>query len=148
MTEVFIRNIIGLLAQIVPCATLCLVPFRGRLRTGTRRAWLKAGAIVAVGLVPFLLVATMPVPDATYFWVLVRKTCQNLVFLAIVVALLVLYAREVDADRSHKAFAFSLVALYGFLVTFTTSNASALLRLDEGSDGFMYRPASSSRLSS
>lgn len=38
MTDVFIRNTIGLLVQIVPCAVLCLLPFEGRFRAGARRA--------------------------------------------------------------------------------------------------------------
>lgn len=65
---------------------------------------------------------------------------QNLVFLATVAALLVLYVRVVDARASHKTFVFSLVMLYGFLVTLTSSNVSYLLGLAEQSDGFMYYP--------
>lgn len=140
MAEIVIRNIVGFLVQIAPAAALCLMPFDGRFRCGARRAWLMAGAIMAVGLVPFLVVALMPliVPGGVPFEV--YNPLQNLVFLATVGALFVLYVRVVDAKGAHKAFVFSLVMLYGFLVTLTSSNVSYLLGFAEQSDGFMYYP--------
>ena len=141
MTAVVVRNIVGFVVQVAPAAAaLCLMPFDGRFRCGTRRAWLAAGAIVAVGLVPFLAVALMPlaVPDGAPFEV--YNPLQNLVFLATVAALFVLYVRVVDARAAHKAFVFSLVMLYGFLVTLISSNVSYLLGFAEQSDGFMYYP--------
>ena len=140
MAEIVIRNIVGFLVQIAPAAALCLIPFDGRFRCGARRAWLMAGAIMAVGLVPFLAVALMPliVPGGAPFEV--YNPLQNIVFLATVGALFALYIRVVDARAAHKAFVFSLVMLYGFLVTLTSSNVSYLLGLAEQSDGFMYYP--------
>ena len=140
MAEIVIRNIVGFLVQIAPAAALCLMPFDGRFRYGARRAWLMAGTIMAVGLVPFLTVALMPLivsdgaPNEMY------NPLQNLVFLATVGALFALYVRVVDAKGAHKAFVFSLVMLYGFLVTLTSSNVSYLLGFAEQSDGFMYYP--------
>ena len=140
MTEIIIRNIIGFFVQIAPAAALCLMPFEGRFRCGTRRAWLTAAAIVAIGLVPFLAVAVSPlvVPGGAPFEI--YNPLQNLVFLATVAALFVLYVRVVDAEAAHKTFVFSLVMLYGFLVTLTSSNISYLLGFAEQSDGFMYYP--------
>ena len=140
MTDVFIRNTIGLLVQIVPCAVLCLLPFEGRFRAGARRAWLRAAAIIALELVPFLLVATLEPPAMAQDWVSTRKTLQNLAFLAIVAALLALHAHEVDAERAHRGFVFSLVMLYGFLVTLTSSNVSALLPPSARADDYLYAP--------
>lgn len=140
MTEVLVRNIVGLLVQIVPCAVLCLLPFGGRFRTGARRALLGAATIMAVGIIPFLLIATWNSPSAMQDLVAMRKTLQNLVFLTIVAALLILHAHEVDAEPSHKGFVFSLVMLYGFLVTFASSNISGLLPLPEKTDNYMYAP--------
>lgn len=67
---------------------------------------------------------------------------QNLVFLAIVAALLALHVHEVDAERSRKGFVFALVTLYGFLVTFTSSNIFKLLPspLSDRADDYMYAP--------
>ncbi len=60
VTGVLLRNIIGFLVQMAPCALLCLIPFGNRFRGGARRAWGLSALIVAVGLVPFLAVAVMP----------------------------------------------------------------------------------------
>lgn len=140
MAEIIVRNVIGFLVQIVPAAALCLMPFNGRFRCGARRAWLMASLVVAIGLVPFLLVAASPliVPGGVPFEV--YNPLQNLVFLVTVSALFMLYLRVVDAETAHKVFVFSVVMLYGFLVTSTSSNVSHLLGFVEQSDGYMYYP--------
>lgn len=104
------------------------------------RAWLMASLVVAIGLVPFLLVAASPliVPGGVPFEV--YNPLQNLVFLVTVSALFMLYLRVVDAETAHKVFVFSVVMLYGFLVTSTSSNVSHLLGFAEQSDGYMYYP--------
>ncbi len=140
MAEIIVRNVIGFLVQVVPAAALCLMPFNGRFRCGARRAWLMASLVVAIGLVPFLLVAASPliVPGGVPFEV--YNPLQNLVFLVTVSALFMLYLRVVDAETAHKVFVFSVVMLYGFLVTSTSSNVSHLLGFAEQSDGYMYYP--------
>lgn len=134
------RNIIGFLVQVAPCAVLCLMPFGRRFRGGARRAWGLAALIVAVGLIPFLAVAVMPivVPDAAPNEI--YNPLQNIVFLAVIAALFVLYLRVVEAPAEQKAFVFSLVAFFAFFATLTSSNVSYLLGFAEGSDGFMYYP--------
>lgn len=99
-----------------------------------------ASLVVAIGLVPFLLVAVSPliVPGGVPFEV--YNPLQNLVFLVTVSALFMLYLRVVDAETAHKVFVFSVVMLYGFLVTSTSSNVSHLLGFAEQSDGYMYYP--------
>lgn len=59
-------------------------------------------------------------------------------FLVQVVPCAVLYLREVDAPAAQKAFVFSLVTLFGFFATLTSSNASYLMGFAEQSDGYMY----------
>lgn len=140
MAEIVIRNIVGFFVQIAPAAVLCLIPFDSRFRCGARRAWLMAGAIMVVGLVPFLAVALMPLIVTGGASFEMYKPLQNIVFLATVGALFALYIRVVDARASHKDFVFSLVMLYGFLVTLTSSNVSYLLGFAKQSDGFMYYP--------
>ena len=133
------RNIVGFLVQIVPCAALCLIPFRGRLCGGTGRAWAMAFGIMAAGLVPFIALVVWPAPDsfasARTFW-------QNMVFLLTLAALFVLYVRVVDADTAHKTFVFVLVMCYGYLVTQTNSNINELLGITAPGDakGFLYAP--------
>lgn len=61
-------------------------------------------------------------------------------FLVQVVPCAVLYLREVDAPAAQKAFVFSLVTLFGFFATLTSSNASYLMGFAEQSDGYMYYP--------
>lgn len=140
MGGVIVRNIIGYLVQILPCALLCLLPFRSRFRTSARRAWLAAAGILAVGLVPFLVIAVFPLvvpggaPGEIY------NPLQNLVFLSVVGALFILYVRVVDAGPAQKTFVFSLAMLVGFFATFTSSNVSYLMGFAEESDGFMYYP--------
>lgn len=140
MEAIVARSIIGYLVQILPCAVLCLLPFRGRFRTSTRRAWLAAAGIMAAGLALFIgvlvgfYVASGGEPSETL------KTLQNLIFLADVGALFALYIRVVDAGPAQKTFVFSVAMLYGFFVTFLSSHVSLLMGLAEGSDGFLYHP--------
>lgn len=140
MAEIIIRSVIGFIVQIAPAAVLCLLPFDGRFRVSTKRAWMEAGALVVAGLVPFLLIATGAHFAPQSAVAEARSILQNLVFLVTVAALFILYVRVVRAEVSHKAFVFSLVMLYGFLVTFTSSNVSYLLGFDEN-DGQMYYPS-------
>ena len=140
MAEVLVRNIVGFLVQVAPCALLCLVPFGGRFCGGARRAWARAALICAVGLVPFLAVAVMPLvvpgaaPNEIY------NPLQNLVFLAVIAALFALYLRVAEAPAHQKAFVFALVVFFAVFATLTSSNVSYLLGFAEGSDGFMYYP--------
>lgn len=140
MEGVLARNVVGFLVQVVPCAVLCLMPFGSRFVCGARHAWARAAAIVAAGLAVFLAVAALPfvvlggVPFEVY------NPLQNLVFLGTVAGLFVLYLREVDAPAAQKAFVFSLVTLFGFFATLTSSNAFYLMGFAEQSDGYMYYP--------
>lgn len=133
------RNIVGFLTQILPCAALCLIPFRGRLRGGTGRAWALALGIMAAGLVPFIALVLWPAPvsfgPTRMFW-------QNVVFLLTLAVLFVLYVRMVDADTSHKTFVFVMVMCYGYLVTQTNANINSLLGIAVPDDarGFLYAP--------
>lgn len=140
MAELLLRNIIGYLVQLVPCAVLCLMPFGGRFRTGARRACGMAAGIIAAGLVPFLAAAVAPLalgdgsPGELY------GSIQNLVFLLTVAALFALYLRVVEAPAEQKAFVFAIVVFFAFFATLTSSNVSFLLGFAEQSDGFMYYP--------
>ena len=125
---------------MAPCAVLCLMPFEHRFRAGGRRAWARAAAIIAAGLVVFLAVVASPfvVPGGVPYEV--YNPLQNVVFLATVAALFVLYLREVEAPAAHKAFVFSLVVFFAFFAALTSSNVSYLMDLSEQSDGYMYYP--------
>ena len=140
MTGVLIRNVVGFLVQMVPCAALCLMPFGDRFVCGARHAWARAAAIIAAGLVVFLGVVASPfvVPGGVPFKV--YNPLQNVVFLGTAAGLFVLYLREVDAPAAQKAFVFSLVTFFGFFATLSSSNASYLMGLSEQSDGYMYYP--------
>ena len=140
MAGVLLRNVVGFLVQMVPCAVLCLMPFGNRFVCGARHAWARAAAIVAAGLVAFLGVVALPfvVPGGVPFEV--YNPLQNVVFIATAAGLFVLYLREVDAPAAQKAFVFSLVTFFGFFATLTSSNASYLMGLSEQSDGYMYYP--------
>ena len=140
VTGVLLRNIIGFLVQMAPCALPCLIPFGNRFRGGARRAWGLAALIVAVGLVPFLAVAVMPFVVSDGAPGEIYNPLQNLVFIGTVAALFVLYQRVVEAPAEQKAFVFALVVFFAFFATFTSSNVSYLLGFAEESDGFMYYP--------
>lgn len=140
MVELLLRNIIGFLVQVVPCALLCLMPFEGRFRTSAPRAWGMAAGIIAVGLIPFLFVATMPLLMGDNALGDFRNPLQNLVFIITVGALFVLYRRVVDAPAEQKAFVFAIVVFFAFCATLTSSNVSYILGFAEQSDGFMYYP--------
>ncbi|OUP08954.1 LytTR family DNA-binding domain-containing protein [Collinsella sp. An2] len=109
-----LRNIVGLLVQILPCAALCLLPFHGRFRWDNRRTYLVAAGILVIALVPFTIISIWPMDDLIAS---VRTLLQNVIFLAALAALLALYIRSVQAGTWQKAFVFFLVMCYGFVVT-------------------------------
>ena len=101
MAEIIVRNIVGFIVQIAPAAILCLLPFDGRFRVSTKRAWLAAGAIVVAGLAPLLLIAACAYFAPQSAVAGARSLLQNLVFLVTVAALFTLYVRVVRAEASH-----------------------------------------------
>lgn len=132
-----LRNVAGLLVQIVPCATLCFLPFVDRIAVGRRRMAAAIAGVLVVALVPFVAVGSLELPAPLAPW---RYVLQNVVFLATLAVLLGLYVRGVDAAPQQKVFVFCLVMCYGYFVTQLTDQTGVLLDLD--GDGHMYAPTS------
>lgn len=136
MALVALRNIVGFLVQVVPCAVLCFVPFAHRLTDRPRRVYASIAAAIFVAAVPFVFVAASPLPQGLEP---MRLTLQNLVFLALVAALVALFAVRVDAPAAQKAFVVLMVMSYGYFVTKTSSTVGDRLGVH---DGYMYPPLS------
>lgn len=136
MLVVALRNIIGYAVQILPCAVLCLAPFAGKLEE-KRHSAIQVAAILAIGLIPFLLAGCGLLPAELDSF---RLLLQNVIFLAVVGCLLVLYARRVKAPIEHKVFVFLLVMCYGAIVTQANDALVTLLHIEPDSDGYMYPP--------
>lgn len=134
MAAVILRNIIGFLVQLLPCAALCVVPFTRRLDLPLRRLVAMLGVAICVALVPFVYIAAGPLPGFLDPW---RITVQNVVFIALVCALVAMLFSHVDASASQKAFVVLMVGCLAYFVT----QAVALIGDNvwtTGRDGYMY----------
>ena len=134
VAAVVLRNIIGFLVQVLPCAVLCVAPFTRRLDLPLRQLVAMLGVAICVALVPFVYVATGPLPDVLDPW---RLTLQNAVFLTLACALVALMFSHVDAPASQKAFVILMVGSLAYFVT----QAAALIGDNvwtTGHDGYMY----------
>ena len=132
-----LRNLAGFLLQLVPCASLCFVPFTTRLRWSQRRTYGTIAVTLAVALIPFCLVGSLPLPDSV---LPLRFTFQNILFLIVLAILLAIYVRAIDAHAEQKVFAFIVVLCYGYVVTQTVDIAFGSL-LNFASDDYMYPPS-------
>ena len=134
VAAVVLRNIIGFLVQVLPCAVLCVIPFTRRLDLPLRQLVAMLGTAIFVALVPFAYVAAGPLPDVLDPW---RLTVQNVVFLALVCALVAMLFSHVDASVSQKAF---VVLMVGSLAYFVTQTAALIGDnvWTTGHDGYMY----------
>lgn len=132
-----LRQIIGFLVQIVPCAILCLMPFAGRYAHGKRRAFAEAAIAVAVPLVPFTALAFVPFPEGASDY---RILAQNCLFILSLAGLLAAYVRNVRGGTEQKTLAFFSVACYGFVVALA-GNAIIGMGLEEPfKDEYLYQP--------
>ena len=131
-----VRNILGFLVQVVPCAALCFIPFPDRLRRGRRRTYGAVALVLAVALIPFTIVGSLDfgLERPT------RYVAQNAVFFAALAVLLALYARAVDAPAAQKLFVFFVVMCYGYLVTQTEEYVINFFGSSDIDDGHMYAP--------
>lgn len=102
-------TIVGLLLQIVPCAALCVIPFAGK-QNNMAEAWRHVGIILGVSLIPFTALALLPLSDY------VRFLTHNFLGFGIIGVLCAYYIRAIEADTSHKTFAFVLAICYGYAV--------------------------------
>ena len=139
MLELALRQIIGFLVQIVPCAALCLMPFSHRFVRGARRAYTEAALAVAVPLVPFTALVFVPFPEGASDF---RLLAQNCVFIVSIALLLVVYLRNVRGSGAQKVFAFFSVACYGFVVTISGNAIIGLGFENPFSDEYLYQPIS------
>lgn len=103
-------TVVGLLMQILPCAALCVTPF-SQGGNDISSAWRHVFAIIAVALVPFIAIAVLPLPGYGRF------LAHNLLGFCMIGTLCLYYVRAIEADTSHKIFAFVLAMCYGYAVT-------------------------------
>ena len=100
-------TVVGLLMQNLPCAALCVIPF-SQGGNDISSAWRHVFAIIAVALVPFIALAVLPLPGYGRF------LAHNLLGFCMIGALCLYYVRAIEADTSHKIFAFVLAMCYGY----------------------------------
>ena len=73
-------------------------------------AWRRVGIILGVSLIPFTALALLPLSDY------VRFLTHNFLGFGIIGVLCAYYIRAIEADTSHKTFAFVLAICYGYAV--------------------------------
>lgn len=73
-------------------------------------AWRHVGIILGVSLIPFTALALLPLSDY------VRFLAHNFLGFGIIGVLCAYYIRAIEADTSHKTFAFVLAICYGHAV--------------------------------
>lgn len=73
-------------------------------------AWRHVGIILGVSLIPFTALALLPLSDY------VRFLAHNFLGFGIIGVLCAYYIRAIEADTSHKTFAFVLAICYGYAV--------------------------------
>lgn len=130
------RYIAGYLLQVVPCAILCFLPFKTMLRYSTRRIGMVIGVciVLACGLFTFAGIGPLePFENQRYF-------LTDLVFMALLVVLLAVYAQSIEASLSKKAFVFLFVMTYGCVVSLLQYAISLPLGILYLGDTWMYYP--------
>ncbi len=130
------RYIAGYLLQVVPCAILCFLPFKTMLRYSTRRIGMVIGVciVLACGLFTFAGIGPLgPFENQRYF-------LTDLVFMALLVVLLAVYAQSIKASLAKKAFVFLFVMTYGCVVLLLQYAISLPLGILYLGDTWMYYP--------
>ena len=130
------RYIAGYLLQVVPCAILCFLPFKTMLRYSTRRIGMVIGVciVLACGLFTFAGIGPLgPFENQRYF-------LTDLVFMALLVVLLTVYAQSIKASLAKKAFVFLFVMTYGCVVLLLQYAISLPLGILYLGDTWMYYP--------
>lgn len=132
MFEIFLRQVLGYLLQVLPCAVLCFVPFVSRLRKPLRSVVAICGGLVAVLCLIFSFIGTMPLPEGLISY---RMVIQNIVFMLLLVILYILYARLVDAGMGRKTFVFLFVMACGSFMVLVQSALHTPTGLQDVEDG-------------
>ncbi|GEM_PF-4456671 len=130
------RYIAGYLLQVVPCAILCFLPFKTMLRYSMRRIGMVIGVciVLACGLFTFAGIGPLePFENQRYF-------LTDLVFMALLVVLLAVYAQSIEASLSKKVFVFLFVMTYGCVVSLLQYAISLPLGILYLGDTWMYYP--------
>ncbi|MDO5024108.1 sensor histidine kinase [Slackia piriformis] len=135
MFEIFLRQVLGYLLQVLPCAVLCFVPFVSRLRKPLRSVVAICGGLVAALCLIFSFIGTMPLPEGLISY---RMVIQNIVFMLLLVILYILYARLVDAGMGRKTFVFLFVMACGSFMVLVQSALHTPTGLQDVEDGYMY----------
>lgn len=135
MGDAAIRNIIGFLVQVVPCAILCFLPFRDRIVGDARRVVATVACAILVATVPFTLFAVAPLPEPISS---VRIAAQNLIFLALVAVIARYAMTRIDALTAQKVFVVLLVANFAYYVTISSAMTSDLIWAESRDSEYMY----------
>lgn len=130
LTFVAERYAVGYLLQVLPCALVCLLPFASMMKTSFKHVLLRAALAIALSCVVFVLVSL------TVFegFVESRVALSNLLFIALLAVLFVLFWREVKANTASKLFVFLLAMAYGSVISLAVYALGMLFDLPKTPD--------------
>lgn len=138
MTLVPLRNLLGFLVQILPCAILCFAPFTKSLNDKASRIYATIGIAIVVAATIFTIFGSAPLPNDLEPW---RFAIQNLIFLCLACVLAGLLIQNVSAGGAQKLFTIVVVMTSAFLVTHCSETLGTLLLTPPVDiDEFMYAP--------
>lgn len=132
---IVLRNIAGLLVQILPCAVLCFLPFQGMLTVPLKRAVGRVGIPFLILGAVFVVLGSVPLSEELAFY---RIPVLNVLFGVMVVVLAATFFPLVHASARKKLFVILLAALFGCFILLVNQIPLGMLDVGEGSDGYLY----------
>lgn len=133
-----IRQICGFWIQILPCAFLCLYPFKDDFKAGLKKTMPPAIAVFLFMTAVFAAAGAAPYPAALEAY---RFALQEIVFFITLMLLLALYVFLIRENRHKKLFIFFIVMNYGYLLMSAQNLSYVLFDIPVHSDGYMYPAA-------
>lgn len=133
-----IRQVLGFWIQILPCAFLCLYPFKSDFKAGLRKSLSVSVSIFLIMTAVFAAAGAAPYPAELEGY---RFSFQEIVFCITLVLLLALYIFLIKESKAKKLFIFFIVMNYGFLIMSAQNLSYELFDIPYNSDGYMYPAA-------
>lgn len=133
-----IRQILVFWIQILPCAFLCLYPFKNDFKAGLRKSLAVTVSIFLIMTAVFAAAGAAPYPAAFEGY---RFSFQEIVFCITLILLLALYIFLIKESKAKKLFIFFIVMNYGFLIMSAQNLSYELFDIPYHSDGYMYPTA-------
>lgn len=133
-----IRQVLGFWIQILPCAFLCLYPFKSDFKAGLRKSLTITVSVFLIMTAVFAAAGAAPYPAALEGY---RFVFQEIMFCITLIFLLALYIFLIKESKEKKLFIFFIVMNYGYLLMSAQNLSYELFNIPYHSDGYMYPAA-------